>query len=32
MYWATQDGRVILESSDKMWSPGERNGKPLQHS
>ena len=22
----------MLESSDKMWSPGERNGKPLQNS
>ena len=22
----------MAESSDKMWSPGERNGKPLQHS
>ena len=32
MYWATQNRRVMLESSDKMWSPGERNGKPLQHS
>ena len=24
--------RVMLESSDKMWSTGERNGKPLQYS
>ena len=22
----------MVESSDKMWSPGEGNGKPLQHS
>ena len=28
---ATQDGRV-MESSDKMWSTGEGNGKPLQYS
>ena len=27
---ATQDGRVLVESSDKMWSTGEGNGKPLQ--
>ena len=29
---ATQDGRVVAESSDKMRSTGERNGKPLQYS
>ena len=29
---ATQDGRVMVESSNKMWSTGEGNGKPLQHS
>ena len=29
---ATQDGRVIVESSDKTWSSGEGNGKPLQYS
>ena len=29
---ATQDGRVMVVSSDKMWSTGEWNGKPLQHS
>ena len=29
---ATQDGWVVVESSDKMWSTGEGNGKPLQHS
>ena len=28
----TQDGQVMLESSDKMWSTGEGNGKPLQYS
>ena len=31
-YRATQDGRVMVESSDKTWSTGERNGKPLQYS
>ena len=25
-------GWVIVESSDKMWSTGEGNGKPLQYS
>ena len=29
---ATHDGRVMLESSDKMWSTGQGNGKPLQYS
>ena len=29
---ATQDGIVMMESSDKTWSPGEGNGKPLQYS
>ena len=29
---ATQEGRVMLASSDKMWSTGEWNGKPLQYS
>ena len=29
---ATQDGWVMVESSDKMWSTGEGNGKPLQNS
>ena len=29
---ATQDGRVTVESSDKTWSTGEGNGKPLQYS
>ena len=28
----TQDERVMVESSDKMWSTGEGNGKPLQYS
>ena len=28
---ATKDRRVMVESSDKMWSTGERNGKPLQY-
>ena len=30
--WATQDGQVMVESSDKMWFTGEGNGKPLQYS
>ena len=29
---ATQDGWVMEERSDRMWSTGEGNGKPLQHS
>ena len=29
---ATQDGQVMVESSDKTWSPGEGNAKPLQYS
>ena len=29
---ATQDGQVMVEGSDKMWSTGEANGKPLQYS
>ena len=29
---ATQDGRVMVERSDRMWSTGEGNGKPLQDS
>ena len=29
---ATQDGQLIVESSDRMWSIGEGNGKPLQYS
>ena len=29
---ATQDGQIMVERSDKMWSTGEGNGKPLQYS
>ena len=29
---ATQDRWVMIESSDKMWSTGDGNGKPLQYS
>ena len=29
---ATQDGQVMVESSDKTCSPGEGNGKPLPYS
>ena len=29
---ATQDGRVMVERSDTMWSTREGNGKPLQYS
>ena len=29
---ATKDGQVTVESSDKTWSTGEGNGKPLQYS
>ena len=29
---ATQDGRVVVETSDRMWATGEGNGKPLQYS
>ena len=28
----TQDGWIMVESSDKMWSTGEGNGKPFQYS
>ena len=28
----TQNGRVMVESSDKMWFTGEGNGKLLQYS
>ena len=31
-YGATQDGWVMVERSDRMWSAGEGNGKPLQYS
>ena len=29
---ATPDGQAMVESSDKMWSTGEGNGKPIQYS
>ena len=29
---ACEDGRVMVERSDRMWSTGEGNGKPLQYS
>ena len=29
---ATQNGRVMVERSDRMWSTGEGNDKPLQYS
>ena len=29
---ATQDGQVMVEGCDRMWSTGEGNGKPLQYS
>src|SRR5574340_421864 len=29
---AIQDGRVMVERSDRIWSTGEGNGKPLQYS
>ena len=32
LYRATQDRRVMVESSDKTWSTGEGNDKPLQCS
>ena len=28
---ATQDGWVMVERSNRMWSTGEGNGKPLQY-
>ena len=30
-YGATQDGRVMVERSDRMWSTGEGNGIPFQY-
>ena len=30
--WATQDRQVMVERSDRMWSTGEGNAKPLQYS
>ena len=29
---ATQDRRVMVERSERLWSTGEGNGKPLQYS
>ena len=29
---ATQDRRVMVEKSDRMWPTGEGKGKPLQYS
>ena len=29
---ATQDGQVMVDRSDRMWSTEEGNGKPLQYS
>ena len=29
---ATQDGWVMVDRSDRMWSTGEGNGKPFQYS
>ena len=29
---ATQDRRVMVERSNRKWSTGEGNGKPLQYS
>ena len=31
-YGANQDRWVMVERSDRMWSTGEGNGKPLQYS
>ena len=30
--WGTQNGRVMVERSDRMWFTGEGNGKSLQYS
>ena len=32
LYRATQDRRVMIESSNKTWFTGKGNGKPLQYS
>ena len=32
LFVATQDGQVMVERSDRLWSTGEGNGKPLQYS
>ena len=29
---STQDGRVMVDRPDRMWSTGEGNGKPFQYS
>ena len=29
---ATQDGQIMVEKAERMWSTGERNGKSLQYS
>ena len=29
---ANEDGQVLVEISNKMWSTGDRNGRPLQYS
>ena len=31
-YGAIQDGWVMVERSNRLWSTGEGNGKPLQYS
>ena len=31
-YGATQVGQVMVERSDRMWSTGEGNGRPLHYS
>ena len=31
-FGATQDRRAMVERSDRLWSTGEGNGKPLQYS
>ena len=30
--WGPQDRQDMVETSDRMWSTGDGNGKPLQHS
>ena len=32
LYGAMQDEWVMVERSERMWSTGEGNGKPLQYS
>ena len=31
-YGATQDSQVMVERSERMWSTGDGNGKPLRYS